>query len=360
MLLHHSMVSVPKTLSKLSFLSTMAPNASGLAAPASTSSALEQARQLQLPSRDEMLRRDAKVYDFWNHNEKTLETAWKEWNANDETALALPNLDSSLINPKLRKAVEGAWNDPENREKHEKAIKELWKEVAPGVYAIQFFDMEQLSKLRQWFDTVAEAGIPTRPPYGIVLNRRGMMIDPRSVGYLAAPDFQTFYKMLVDEYVRPLGRLFFPENIRETDDSESFAFSIQYQGEQGGDKLIRHHTDASTVTFNLNLDLEKTWTGSSLIFMNQKGMVTEVAWEPGMACMHLGKTMHAALPIETGTRSNWVIWTFQDGGGRGYGNPLASAADGRYPTEYQLTPEERWTKPVANPDVTYWDRWSPF
>jgi hypothetical protein len=234
--------------------------------------------------------------------------------------------------------------------------------VAPGVYSVEFFDMEKISKIHQWMDACATAGIPTRPPYGIVLNRKGVMMDPRSVGYLAAPDFQTFYKMLVNEYVRPVSRMFFPEHIHQTDDDESFAFSIQYQGVAGGDESIRPHSDASTVTFNVNLDSEKTWTGSSLIFFTENGK-QQVDWEPGHAVMHLGKSMHAALPIESGTRSNWVFWTMGSNSRRSYGasSPLLSG-DGRYPSEYQLSVEERWTKPVVEDEAKrdYADRWSPF
>lgn len=337
----------------------MSPTTGFSTNPAVTNAALDQARRLQLPPREKVLARDGSVYDFWNRNEELLEKAWEEWNAQEATNL--PKLDGSILNPKLRAAVEAAWKDP--TPENEKAIKDLWEEVAPGVYAIQFLDLEQVSKLRQWFDTTAAAGIPTRPPYGIVLNRKGVMIDPRSVGYLAAPDFQSFYKLLVDEYVRPLGRLFFPEHIRETDDDQSFAFSIQYQGQQNGDKSIRHHTDASTVTFNINLDESQTWTGSSLIFFNETGN-QQVTWAPGYAVMHLGKSMHAALPIETGTRANWVIWTMPSAGGmRAYGaasNPLVSD-DGCYAPEYQLSAEQRWTRPEAvEGKPNYGNRWSPF
>lgn len=324
---------------------------------ARSTSALENARNLHLPSLEEMLRRDNKVYDFWNHNEALLEKAWKEWN--QEEGQSLPKLDGSLINPKLREAVEAAWENPSVE--NEAAIRDLWEEVAPGVYAIQFLDLQQISKLRQWFDTTREAGIPTRPPHGIVLNRKGAMIDPRSVGYLAAPDFQSFYQMLVNDYVRPISRVLFPEHIRETDDDQSFAFSIQYQGTQGGDRALRHHADASTVTFNINLDQTQTWSGSSLVFFTEQGE-QEVSWAPGIAVMHLGQTIHAALPIVSGTRSNWVIWTMGKQGGQGaYGsNPLVSE-DGRYPPEYQLTPEQRWTRPETILDKdSLGDRWSPF
>ena len=355
---------LPKPVQKLALLSTfaMTPQSTSTAFSHSAASvnysALEQARKLEMPSREKILARDGSVYDFWNHNEELLEKAWEEWN--DKEATNLPKLDSSLIHPKLRAAVEATWKDPSVEK--EQAIRDLWQEVAPGVYAIQFLDLEQISKLRQWLDATAKAGIPTRPPYGIVLNRKGVMMDPRSVGYLAAPDVQSFYRLLVDEYARPLGRLFFPEHIRETDDDQSFAFSIQYQGESGGDKSIRHHTDASTVTFNINLDEQQTWTGSSLIFFTEQGN-KQVTWSPGFAVMHLGKTMHAALPIESGTRSNLVIWTMPSAGGhRAYGSvsPLATE-DGCYAPEYQLSVQERWTKPKVEEGKPNWNnRWSPF
>jgi len=336
--------------------------------------ALDKARGLQLPSREEILRRDPKVYDFWNDNDALVEEAWKEWETTSgSNNKALPKLDESLIHPKLRTVVDSIWKsvqagDFEKVAAQDLILKELdlWEEVAPGVYSVQFLDLGEIHKLRQWFDAAAESGIPIRPPYGIVLNRKGFMIDPRSVGYWAAPGFQAFYKdILIDSYIRPISRLFFPDSIVATDDSESFAFSIQYQ--VGGDESIRHHTDASTVTFNINLDSEQVWTGSSLYFwesLNDGGGETRrytVDWAPGKGIMHLGRTLHAALPIESGIRNNIVVWTMGKDGGRGYGGPpLMTTEDGKYHEDYQLTREERWTKPDGPAAEKPWDRWSPF
>ena len=66
--------------------------------------------------------------------------------------------------------------------------------------------------------------------------------------------------------MRPLGRLFFPDYIQEADDSESFGFSIQYQA--GKDQSIREHSDASALTFNINIDLSNGFSGSLLYFRN--------------------------------------------------------------------------------------------
>jgi len=53
------------------------------------------------------------------------------------------------------------------------------------------------------------------------------MLDGRSEGYLAAPNFQTFYKDkdLMDTYMRPISRLLFPDITRY--DTQTFGFSIQ-------------------------------------------------------------------------------------------------------------------------------------
>ncbi|CAJ1945525.1 unnamed protein product [Cylindrotheca closterium] len=100
--------------------------------------ALDKARALELPSREETLRRDQKVYDFWNHNDELLEDAWKEWQATQD----LPKLDESLIHPKLRQVVDDIWQivqesssndfDDNTVAAQELVLKELFDEVAPG------------------------------------------------------------------------------------------------------------------------------------------------------------------------------------------------------------------------------------
>ena len=107
----------------------------------------------------------------------------------------------------------------------------------------------------------------------------------------------------------------------------------------------------------LDLDETKLWTGSSLYFWDSERRY-HVDWAPGTAMMHLGRTVHSALPIESGIRNNIVVWTMGKDGGRGYGDPLTTS-DGKYHEDYQLTREERWTKP-KEPTEKPWDRWTPF
>ena len=67
------------------------------------------------------------------------------------------------MDAKLRTAVEAAWEDPTQ----ESAVQDLWQEVSEGVYMCQCFDPERLVDLRAYLDDIADAKIPTRPPYGM-------------------------------------------------------------------------------------------------------------------------------------------------------------------------------------------------
>ena len=279
-----------------------------------------------------MLERHPSVHTFWMQNKALFADAWSAWetqSGNDQTIL-----DRSLYAPELRQAIEQSWANPEL----EDAVKALWTEVFPGVYKAQFFDPERLGDLRAYLDQVADAGIPLRPPYGIALNRGGAMLDSRSEGYLAAPGFQAFYRDLMDQYMRPISRLLFPDVFGF--DTQTFGFSIQWQA--GKDTTLRPHTDASAATLNINLNLPgETFSGSAVRFMDPASRRTEsLSFEPGTALIHHGSVPHASGPIVEGERHNFVLWLY---GERGQvprqGTPLEVAS-----------PQERWTNPNAPSD----------
>jgi hypothetical protein len=133
----------------------------------SLNSELEKARSLTLPSRQDMLVRSPSVQAFWNNNQQVLANAWHEWEQSSKGSLL--SSGETLLDDKLRSAVNAAWQDPTT----ENLVKDLWQEAALGVYTAQFFSPDKLSVLRQYIDSVATADIPLRPPYGIVLNRHG-------------------------------------------------------------------------------------------------------------------------------------------------------------------------------------------
>ena len=293
---------------------------------------LERARTLELPSREAMLHRAPSVQRFWDENSELLSQAWEEWEERENTTPF--SLDSSLLDEKLRNAVVQAWEDPTK----ELAVKELLVEVSPGVYQFQFFNPDRLADLRAYLEDVWDAQIPMRPPYGIVLNRRGAMLDRRSEGYLAAPGFQAFYNELLDTYMRPIARLLFPEIMGY--DTQTFGFSIFY--EPNSDTSLRAHTDASAVTLNINLNLPgEAFTGSEVNFFNpDTGQTKALKFRPGTAMIHRGNVPHAAKPITSGERTNIVLWLYGDYGRIPPQGVKRKTVDAR----------ERWTVPTAARD----------
>ena len=297
-----------------------------------TTGPLQQARDLEMPHRESMLRRDASVQRFWHQHRDLLVDAWSEWDhsANRPT----PVLDSSLIDERLRDAVTQAWENPTK----ESGVQDLLTEAAPGVFSFQFFDPDRLADLRSYLDDVWNAGIPLRPPYGILLNRGGAMLDPRSEGYLAAPTFQTLYRELLDTYMRPISRLVYPEVTGY--DTQGFGFSINYKPTT--ESSIRPHSDASSVTLNINVNTPgEEFTGSTVDFFDRAtGSVHVLTFEPGTAMIHRGHVPHTAQPILTGERTNLVLWLYGNGGQiPTTDTPLAP-----------LSAHQRWTGPANDQD----------
>ncbi len=294
---------------------------------------LTKARTITRPSRQEMLQRAPSVNRFWHDNADAFESAWKEWE--EGCGIDGLTLDRSLYTPELRRAVEQAWENPAQ----EKSVKELWTEVFPNVYEAQFFDPEKLSALREFLERAAQADIPMRPPYGLVLNRGGAMLDPRSQGYLAAPTFQAFYQDLMNHFMRPIARLLFPDVYGY--DSQTFGFSIQW--EAGKDTTLQAHTDASSVTLNINLNLPgEEFSGSAVRFIDPATKaVKDLSFAPGTALIHHGSALHASKPITQGERHNFVLWLYGQNGQIPYHHGH---------TQAPISAQERWSVPQTPSD----------
>ncbi|CAM4323655.1 2OG-Fe(II) oxygenase [Zobellia roscoffensis] len=308
--------------------------------------ALEQALALEVPTREASLRREPSVSQFWNDNRKLLEAAWVEWETENKDNLLVP--DETLLDPRLRQAINDAWENPEK----ESAVADLWEEIIPGVYVAQFFDVERLAEFRSYLEDVVNSKIPKRAPYGIQLNRYGMMLDPRSEGHLAAPNFQAFYNEMMDRYMRPIARLLLGTYGY---DNQTFGFSIQYNPDK--DKDLHAHTDASAATLNININLpDEEFTGSQVDFHDRStGKVVQTIFEPGKAIIHTGKVPHATHPITSGQRSNLVVWLYGDrmqiprGGSSSYGGGN-NAASNVVLTE-NITARQRWSLPEGPKDT---------
>jgi len=307
---------------------------------------LAQARALKLPSREASLNREPSVSHFWNSNKELLENAWAEWELENKNSLLVP--DETLLDPRLRKAIEDAWENPGK----ENAVAELWEEIIPGVYIAQFFDVERLAEFRNYLEAGANSQIPKRAPYGIQLNRYGVMLDPRSEGHLAAPNFQAFYNDMMNRFMRPIARLLLGTYGY---DNQTFGFSIQYNPDK--DKDLRAHTDASSATLNININLpDENFTGSQVDFHDKtSGKTVQTIFESGKAIIHRGNVPHATHPIISGQRSNLVVWLYGDrmqipqGGTSSYGDIDNSTS--KFDESENITARQRWSIPDEPKDA---------
>ena len=329
-------------------------------------SALEQARSLKAPAATAKTYGEWESMEFWQMHDGLLKQAWKEWamlQSIGSSQKTFPSLDeATLIDPSLFQAIHSAWSDPSVET--EQVLKEQFvKEWIPDrVYQIPtLFTTEGIARLRHHMDKILQpddVGIPYRRPNG--MNRYGFVLDPtqETMGGISYPELDSFVEWFVDFYVRPLGRLAFPEYIshQNPNDQSTYAFVIQYQPTQ--DIHLIEHADASTITLNININLpEEKFQGSSLYFVDnvnsknknknanpeqlqQEEQQHAINMTPGQAVLHLGWYRHAAAPITAGRRTNLVIWLF------GHHDYVRVAP---YPPhEQMISPKQRWSHHVTN------------
>lgn len=104
------------------------------------------------------------------------------------------------------------------------------------------------------------------------------------------------------QQMRPLARLLFPEV--NGFDGQTSGFSIQYQ--PGIDTVLQPHTDVSSATMNINLNLpHESFSGSEVDFFDRaNGNVKRISIPSVMALIHRGITLQTAQIIISGNRTN--------------------------------------------------------
>jgi hypothetical protein len=291
-------------------------------------SSLKRARELQAPQAESIFGGETEGADFWSDHSSLLREAWSEWEYQQD----LPFLDlERLMDSSLKNAVQAAWTNPvlENQ------VKDLWKEVAPGVFSCQLFNVTSLHYVRQHLDKAShDSKIPTRRPNG--MNRYGLILTEAVDGSVFLRDFTSFYRKLVETYICPMGRMLFSEYISDNeDDVETYAFTIRYK--HGEDVSLSEHSDASLYTLNVNLNLpHEIYEGSSLYFVDERGIHHNVTMKPGVALFHRGMTRHASLPLSgKGERTNMIVWLYGKNG-------VVRIAP--YEPQERLSREQRWSR----------------
>lgn len=269
-------------------------------------------------------------YEFWEEHDELLTAAWEELGPHHRSLYRFDeHYELSYLTSGLRGAAATARNG-----KGDASVKRLFHEVVPGVYASnQLFTEAFLSDMLRELAHIEGSGIPRRRPNG--MNRYGVILD--TVGMEAA------LNGLVDAYIRPLAATFFPELVGPRDATEHYAFTVRY--EDGGDTDLAKHGDASVATLNLCLG-RPGWRGGALRFFesggegiyrlpkgNESAGAGDVDFETGMVILHRGQHKHQALRLESGERTNLVLWLMGDHG-------VVRVAP--YSFAEQLAPLERW------------------
>ena len=111
-----------------------------------------------------------------------------------------------------------------------------------------------------------------------------------------------------EKYLWQLSRRLFPAEASRFDDHQSFI--VQYRADK--DPGLDMHTDNSDVTFNACLGDEFPRATPSFcgVFGNtyHRQNAHMYRHEAGRAVLHLGNRRHGADDIESGRRSNLVVW----------------------------------------------------
>jgi hypothetical protein len=316
----------------------------------SSSKFWKDATQLQPPAASVTAQGEAEGSEWWLEHQPILQLAWKEWEAITLEEGSLPPLNASLIDPILRNSVYQCYVHP--TAENEERLLQFWNEtISPRqLFSYNnFLTEEGIRAVRMHLDAMAKSEIPTRRPNG--MNRFGLLLDPSIPGGVAHSPLLSFLDMLVNDFVRPLGRLFFPAYVQRDDDAQYYAFTIQYSATE--DLQLQEHSDASVVSLNLNLNLpEEDYAGSSIYFVTnehqqqrppgektsqqqqQQQQQHELQFEPGMSLVHRGMLRHGAMPISSGQRHNLVIWLYGKDG---------SVRFAPYQAHEQLSRKERWS-----------------
>ncbi|KAJ1619949.1 hypothetical protein T492DRAFT_602910 [Pavlovales sp. CCMP2436] len=176
------------------------------------------------------------------------------------------------------------------------------------------------------------SGLPSSRPNS--MNRHGLLLSELG--------FSPMLDALLGEYVAPLAAMLFPEAGGGSLDTYR-AFTVKYTPDD--DPSLALHFDNAEVTLNVCIGerrqagsavveakAEPGFEGGELLFggLNSGGPQTPtlaLEHSVGRAVLHLGKHMHQALPVSSGTRINLVVWCRSSAIRRCFGCPMCGRKD---------------------------------
>ncbi|XP_072972641.1 2-oxoglutarate and iron-dependent oxygenase domain-containing protein CP2-like isoform X2 [Typha angustifolia] len=190
----------------------------------------------------------------------------------------------------------------------EDSFRSIMSEPSPGVYTFamlqpSFCDMllDEVENFEKWVNAVKFKIM--RPN---TMNKYGAVLDDFGL--------EAMLNKLMEEFICPISRVFFPEVGGSTLDSHH-GFVVEY----GKDKDVElgFHVDDSEVT--LNVCLGKQFSGGELFFRGvrcdkhvnsetQSEEILDYAHVPGQAVLHRGRHRHGARATTSGHRINLLLW----------------------------------------------------
>ncbi|PIA33455.1 hypothetical protein AQUCO_04100111v1 [Aquilegia coerulea] len=193
-------------------------------------------------------------------------------------------------------------------ENTEESLRSIISEPSPGVYT---FEMLQphfcellLSEVESFEKWVQEAKFKIMRPN--TMNKYGAVLDDFGL--------ETMLDNLMNDFIRPISRVFFPE-VGGTSLDSHHGFVVEYGKDR--DYELGFHVDDSEVT--LNVCLGKQFSGGELFFRGvrcdkhvntdtQAEEVFDYSHVPGNGVLHRGRHRHGARPTTSGHRTNLLLW----------------------------------------------------
>ncbi|BBG94502.1 2-oxoglutarate and Fe(II)-dependent oxygenase superfamily protein [Prunus dulcis] len=193
-------------------------------------------------------------------------------------------------------------------ENTEDSFRSIMAEPAPGIYTFEmlqpYFCELLLSEVETFERWVIETNFRIMRPN--TMNRYGCVLDDFGL--------ETMLDKLMEDFIRPMSRVFFPEVGGSTLDSHH-GFVVEYGTDK--DAELGFHVDDSEVT--LNVCLGKQFSGGELFFRGircdkhvnsetQSEEIFDYSHVPGHAVLHRGRHRHGARATTSGCRVNLLLW----------------------------------------------------
>jgi len=178
------------------------------------------------------------------------------------------------------------------------------KQIASNIFTFPVFTEEFSRQVMAEVDHLKDhlpESLKSRPNS---MNNHGVLLD--EVGFT-----EGFSDVLLDQYIRPMSALLYPENGGGTLDHHR-CFTVQYA--QDKDISLATHFDNAEVTLNINLSLTdmQGQQNGDLFFHGKQGeprpQPVRFQHRIGWGVLHLGKELHCATPLIAGERTNLIMW----------------------------------------------------